>query len=434
MKEYDVIIIGAGVMGAACAYMLTNYTSAKNVLVLEKETKAGAINSLVTNNSQTLHEGDIETNYSLKKAQEVQAQARYTRAYVKKKNNPKLSLKGPKMILGVGEQEVATLEKRYDDFKKTFPTLKKFYNKELAQKEPKIVEGRKPQTPLLALYNEDGLTINYGLLAQELIQDSTAKTHYQERVKKIKQTTTGYLVTTNKQTYKTKSLITAAGAHSLLYAKRLGYGLEYSLLLVAGNFYYTPKYLTAKTYTLQDPDLPFAAVHGDPDITNNDKNRYGPTTNIVFKLERRKPSTFFEFLQSVGLGYKLLRAYAKILLNKKFFLYAFEHNILYQIPYFGNRRFVRGARKIIPTLQYDELTFAKGQGGVRPQLVDLNKKGWPLNMGSACIEGEKALFIVTPSPGASISIASAITYTKKIVADIGETFNQEKLDKDYPQK
>ena len=59
-----------------------------------------------------------------------------------------------------------------------------------------------------------------------------------------------------------KWLLVAAGAHSLLFAKSLGYGLNYALLSVAGSFYFAPKLLKGKVYTVQRPKLPYAAIHG----------------------------------------------------------------------------------------------------------------------------------------------------------------------------
>ncbi len=42
-----------------------------------------------------------------------------------------------------------------------------------------------------------------------------------------------------------------------------------SILSVAGSFYYAHgHWLNGKVYTMQNPKLPFAATHGDPDVHN----------------------------------------------------------------------------------------------------------------------------------------------------------------------
>ena len=47
----------------------------------------------------------------------------------------------------------------------------------------------------------------------------------------------------------------------------MGYGLDYSCLPVAGSFYMSDKrLLKGKVYMVQNPKLPFAALHGDAAI------------------------------------------------------------------------------------------------------------------------------------------------------------------------
>ncbi|PIQ67026.1 MAG: malate:quinone oxidoreductase, partial [Candidatus Zambryskibacteria bacterium CG11_big_fil_rev_8_21_14_0_20_40_24] len=52
-------------------YTLAKYTNVPKVALIEKYEQVAQVNSKGNNNSQTLHIGDIETNYSLKKAESV---------------------------------------------------------------------------------------------------------------------------------------------------------------------------------------------------------------------------------------------------------------------------------------------------------------------------------------------------------------------------
>ena len=54
-QKYEVIIIGAGVVGTASMYALSRYSDFKNVLIIEKEKDVALLNSNSNNNSQTLH-------------------------------------------------------------------------------------------------------------------------------------------------------------------------------------------------------------------------------------------------------------------------------------------------------------------------------------------------------------------------------------------
>ena len=69
--KYDCAIIGAGASGSSLFFALAKYTNIKNIAILEKYAEAGSVNSKSSNNSQTLHVGDIETNYTYAKAKEV---------------------------------------------------------------------------------------------------------------------------------------------------------------------------------------------------------------------------------------------------------------------------------------------------------------------------------------------------------------------------
>ena len=64
-KKYEIVIIGAGVVGTASMYALSRYSDFNDVLIIEKEKDVALLNSNSNNNSQTLHSGEIETNYSI---------------------------------------------------------------------------------------------------------------------------------------------------------------------------------------------------------------------------------------------------------------------------------------------------------------------------------------------------------------------------------
>ena len=70
-NSYDVAIIGAGISGSALFYALTHYTDLKRVVLLEKYEAPATLSSSGNNNSQTIHSGDIETNYNFVYAEMV---------------------------------------------------------------------------------------------------------------------------------------------------------------------------------------------------------------------------------------------------------------------------------------------------------------------------------------------------------------------------
>ena len=80
--RYDVLIVGGGVVGTALLYTLSKYTDIKNIGLIEKYSDFGLVNSASYNNSQTLHFGDIETNYSIDKARSVKRMADMVMKYL----------------------------------------------------------------------------------------------------------------------------------------------------------------------------------------------------------------------------------------------------------------------------------------------------------------------------------------------------------------
>src|SRR6056297_1257326 len=173
-KEYDLVIVGGGISGASLLYTVAKFTDVERVALVEKEAEIAAINSHHTNNSQTLHFGDIETNYTLEKAESVKEGAEMVAGYLET-NDPdrELHSKRSKMVLAVGDEEVASLEERYHDegFGDLFPKLEAIDREEIAEIEPKIVEGRDPRDDLLALQTPDGYTVDYGELAKSFVDE-----------------------------------------------------------------------------------------------------------------------------------------------------------------------------------------------------------------------------------------------------------------------
>ena len=87
---HDVIIIGGGISGTALLYLLAQYSDINDVMLLEKYNVIANVNSHGRNNSQTLHCGDIETNYTLEKALQVQASANMVVRYADRLNSKKI--------------------------------------------------------------------------------------------------------------------------------------------------------------------------------------------------------------------------------------------------------------------------------------------------------------------------------------------------------
>ncbi|MFQ5781425.1 MAG: hypothetical protein ACE5GR_00035 [Nitrosopumilus sp.] len=208
----------------------------------------------------------------------------------------------------------------------------------------------------------------------------------------------------------------------MYFAKSLGYAKNLILLLVGGNFYYSRKVLNGKVYQVQKGHIPFSATHGDADILTPDKTRFGPTVSVSTLLEKGHPETFINTLQTEDVDFDTLASLANILGDKDMRT-ILEKNAFYHVPYFGKHAFLdHEVRKIVPSLEYNELEVAKGIGGVRPQIIDKKKR--ELELGESIIHGRNAIFNITPSPGATVCLQNAVKDTHYIVDSLGKKFDE----------
>jgi malate dehydrogenase (quinone) len=433
-QMYDVVIVGGGVAGAALLYAIAKFTDLKQVALLEKYDGVATVNSKATNNSQTIHCGDIETNYSLEKAIKVNRTAQMIVRYASELPpavRDRLIYSFPKMVIGVGSQECEFLRQRYDRFKPHFSGMQLLEKAQIADIEPKVIQvdghDRPEEVVAIGILGEY-TAVNYGLLAQSFVEhaqsvpNKTVDLKLRHLVQDIEPVGEHYRVTTANGSLMARFVVVSAGGHSLLFAHRMGIGLEYSCLPVAGNFYFTPQVLNGKVYTVQNDKLPFAAIHGDPDVTMPGKTRFGPTALPLPLLERNNLKTFIDYLEVLRLDRTVTEVLWDLFKVRDIRNYIFK-NMAFEMPLLNRRLFLQDARKIVPSLQLEDLEFAQGVGGIRPQLIDRTRR--QLILGQAEIDpGNGIRFNITPSPGATTCLGNAEQDLLRIQEHLGCKFDR----------
>ncbi|MDQ1244764.1 MAG: hypothetical protein QG565_1104 [Campylobacterota bacterium] len=437
-KNFEVIIVGAGVSGAALAYELSRYTDIKSIAIIEKYGDIATLNSCGTSNSQTIHVGDIETNYTLQKASITKRTAKMVEKYCLNHHyQNEIIFSHQKMALGVGKKEVEFLLHRYEEFSELFPYLEVWNKEKLKELEPRVVfdeNGNERKEDIVAIgARGEWTTVDYGKLSKSFLenakkeQDVKLEVFLNTKVEEIKKSKKrGYVVKTKENTFYADFVVVDAGAHSLFLAHKMGFGLNLGCLPVAGSFYMTnEKMLNGKVYMIQNPKLPFAALHGDPDVLADGNTRFGPTALMLPKLERYKSGTYMDFWKTLRFDKNIAIALWKLLKERDIRNYIFR-NFLFEIPFFNKYLFLKDARKIVPSLKIDEFRYAKGFGGVRPQV--LNKDEQKLLLGEASIyTGEGLIFNMTPSPGATSCLGNAERDLRYIVKYLGKNFDEAKF-------
>ncbi len=441
MKEFEVAIIGGGISGCAAFYVLSEYSDVKNIALIDKCDGLAKVSSNAKANSQTIHDGSIETNYTAQKAAKVKFSAQKVRNYaLNKKLQNKAIFEYQKMAIGVGDLECEYIQKRFKEFGDIFPGIQFFDKAKLKQIEPKIIEGSdgadRYENVVGMGYEKDWCGLDYGYLSEHFVKEAMEKnpnnaTFLNYWVNKIEPRGDGYaLVSKQGDEIYAKFVLVDAGSYSLPLAQGMGYGLDLGCLPVAGSFYFVPDLLRGKVYTVQNPKLPFAAIHGDPDVAIKGKTRMGPTALSMPKLERGK-----HWLDKIGwelikldANMDVLKIVLDLMKDSEIRNYVFK-NMSFELPYFGKRGFLKDAQKIIPSLRLEDLQYAKGYGEVRPQVLDRTEK--KLVLGEKKIITNKGItFNMTPSPGATSCLENAMIDSKEIVAYLGCKLDLERFYKD----
>ena len=440
-REFDVVIIGGGVSGCAAFYVLSEYTNIGSVAIVDKCSKWANISSSAKANSQTIHDGSIETNYSAQKAGKVRFAAQKLRNYALNKNlQNKVIFENQKMAIGVGDLECEEIKKRHETFSDIFPNIEFFDKARIKILEPKVIEGAngadRAENVVGMGYKEDWCAMNYALLSEQFIEDAMQKkpencTFLNYWVRKIEPRGDGYAVISrdNEEIY-AKFVLVDAGSYALPLAQSMGYGLDLGCLPVAGSFYFVPDLLRGKVYTVQNPKLPFAAIHGDPDVVIKGKTRMGPTALAMPKLERGKHwfnNISLELLK-IDCNLDVFKIGMDLFSDREIRNYVLR-NLLFELPCVGKKSFLKDAQKIIPSLQLKDLEYASGYGEVRPQVLD--RKERKLIMGEKKIATQKGItFNMTPSPGATSCLENAMVDAKEITSYLNREFDLERFYRD----
>jgi len=434
-NHYNVIVVGGGVSGAALFYELGRYTDIKNICLLEKYGSLSSLNSNGSANSQTIHCGDIETNYTLEKATKVKKTAKMVEKYCLQYGyEDKVIFSHQKLALGVGYEEVDYIKNRYKEFKSLYPYLEFYTKEQLAEIEPAVIfdkDGKERPEDIVGMGAQgEYTTVDFKALSDTFIdntlkiKDKVTDIFFNNEVKEIQKIGSTYHIQTTMSQFTADFVVVDAGAHSLYLAHQMGHGLDYGCLPMAGSFYMgNRKILNGKVYMVQNPKLPFAALHGDPDILVNGFTRFGPTALMLPKLERFKSGTYLDFFKTLRLDFTVFKIFYDLFKDSDIRNYVLK-NFMFEIPFINKKLFIQDARKIVPSLSEEDISYAKGFGGVRPQILD--KKNQKLMLGEASINtGEGIIFNMTPSPGATSCLGNAVRDVEVICEYLGFNFDKE---------
>lgn len=339
MKQYDYLIVGAGIIGMTIAYKLKELEPNISIAILDKESDVAKHAS--GRNSGVLHAGFYYSADSLKAKFTVDGNKQMkqfcnendifvnnTKKIVVTKNNSELS--------GLYE-----LQKRAE--------INGVETKIIDEDEVKMIDPN-VKTYKKALYSPTTASVNpkeVCFILKDLLKEKGVKFYFNTPFEKCE--------------LKYDYLINAAGAYADKIAKKFGLAENYTMLPFKGIYL---KYMQDKTaiktniYPVPNLANPFLGVHYT--ITADGSIKIGPTAIPVFWRENYKGFKNFNFLEMTEIIYYQAKLF---LLNA----FNFRNLAIEEMRNYNKKTFIQKAKDMVYNIG-DE--FKQIQPGIRSQLLN----------------------------------------------------------------
>ena len=352
MEKFDVVVIGAGIVGLAAARALNASHPNLRILVCEKESSAGMHAS--GRNSGVLHAGFYYSPESMK-AQFCREGNQKLRAFIQQKGLP-LSQTG-KVVVTTSSQEEERLQALYQRGVQNGVKLELLPKSRLSEFEPLARTSQNfLWSPTTAVSDPKSIT-------EALVEDLISR-GVQIRYSMPLSGAQSGLASFNGVQVSYKHLLNSAGAQADRISHMFGVGLEYAMLPFIGMYRYVEKQkLPLKTliYPVPHPVNPFLGVHFT--ITFDGKVKIGPTAIPVVGREQYKTLSGFGFedmKSTFRAGLSLTRGTS----------HSVTQLIATEFPKYSTKYLVHEAARLVPSAQQVR-GWNTNPPGIRSQLVNL---------------------------------------------------------------
>jgi L-2-hydroxyglutarate oxidase len=352
VERFDVVIIGAGIIGLSVARALKTHQPSLKILVCEKEASAGLHAS--SRNSGVLHAGFYYSPESLK-AKFCRDGNRQLREFIQKKNLPLLQI--GKVVVTQSKEEEERLIKLFDRGIANGVNLEFLPGKELQKFEPLAVTHENfLWSPTTAVSDPRSVLI-------ALVEDLTS-VGVEIRCSSHVSNFSDSKAVLNGAEISFKHVINTAGSQADRIAHEFDVGKNYSMLPFMGMYRYVEEVklpLRTLVYPVPHTLNPFLGVHFT--LTFNKLVKIGPTAIPVVGREQYK------------LMSKIDIADVKSTLHSSFALSKGSQHSLTEIarsefPKYSTKFLIRESSKLVPSASKVSGWKVKPPG-IRSQLVNL---------------------------------------------------------------
>ena len=388
--RYDLVIVGAGIVGLATAMELSKRRPDLRVLVLDKEDRISAHQS--GHNSGVIHAGLYYKPGSLKATMAVEG-ARLMREFCQEHGLPH-DLCG-KVVVAVGNDELPRLKELYRrGTANGVPGLVEISGEQIKEYEPHAVG-------VAGLWSPNTGIVDYMAVAQtyaQIVTQAGGSLRLNTKVVGITEQPDELVVQTTQGDVHTSALINCAGLQSDLVARMMGSTNGIRIIPFRGEYHVlTPesqKLVRGLIYPVPDPRFPFLGVHFTKKIDGSVEA--GPNAVLAFAREGYTKTAL-----NPGYMLGLLTFRGFWVMAAKYWRMGFGE--MYRS--WNKRAFVKALQALLPDLGMDDV--APGGAGIRAQAMDANGN---LLDDFVIIEGPsgskaRAIHVLNaPSPAATVSI------------------------------
>ncbi|MCZ2723429.1 L-2-hydroxyglutarate oxidase [Marinomonas sp. 15G1-11] len=254
--DYDIAIIGGGIVGLATAWQLTQAHPRKKIALIEKETGVGLHQT--GHNSGVIHAGVYYPPGSLK-AQFCKIGSNEIKTFCHK-HQIDFEVCG-KLLVATNSLEVERMDALYKRCLENEIKVELLDKAALKVKEPNI----KGESAILV--HETGI-VDYQKICQklsELFVENGGQLFMDSKVTSLKENASEVIIKLGNQSIVTRYLVSCAGLMADRITKMLGIPTDFQIIPFRGEYYQLPpshnQIVNHLIYPIPDPELPFLGVH-----------------------------------------------------------------------------------------------------------------------------------------------------------------------------